>query len=100
VQSIRVGGRQRPADDAAPVVADEVEAVDAQAVGDAEDVGDQEIDGVLPGSAGSRRRRVSTLVGGDGAEARSGEAVEVRRPRLRVLGTGKTRSPRRTSVVR
>ncbi len=39
--------RQCPPDDASLVVADEMEAVDAKAVGDAQNVGDEVIDGVL-----------------------------------------------------
>ena len=56
-----------PGHEAAPVVADEVEPVGAERVGEAHDVGDEVVDAVLVEIARPRVACVPALVGGHGA---------------------------------
>ena len=77
--------RNLPRHGAAPVVAHEVEPVDAEGVGETEDVADQPLDAVLPHVGGSGTRRVAPLVGGDGAVPGGSQDAELVPPRQRRL---------------
>ena len=76
-----MAARHLPRHGATPVVPDEVESLDAEGVGEAEDVADQPLDAVVPYVAGSGARRIAPLVGGDGAVPGSSQGVELVSPR-------------------
>ena len=76
-----MAARHLPRHRAAPVVADEVEPLDAEGVGEAEDVADEPLDAVLRHVGGSGARRVAPLVGSDGAVPGGGQSVELVPPR-------------------
>ena len=68
-EAIGVTGGRQPRDLPAPVVADEVEAVGAEDVGEVEHVGDEAVDAVRIDLGRTHARRVAALVRGDGVEA-------------------------------
>ena len=73
--------RHLPRHGAAPVVADEMEALDAELVGEAEDVADQPLDAVLPHVGRSGARRVAPLVRSDGLVPGGSQGAELVPPR-------------------
>ena len=77
---LRVLRREDPRELAAPVVADQVEALRAERAGDRERVGDEELDPVRVDPARARARRVAALVRRAGAVARGGERAQLRAP--------------------
>src|SRR5262249_57808658 len=70
-----------PRGPAAPVVADEVETVDPELVGEAQDVAHEPVEAVLPHVAGPGPGRVAPLVGCDGAIPRGAQRPELMAPR-------------------
>ena len=77
--------RYLPRDGPAPVVADEVEPLDAEGVGEAEHIADKPLDAVLLYVGGSGARRVAPLVRSDDAVPGSSQGVELIPPRERRL---------------
>ena len=71
-----------PCDPAAPVVADEVEPIDPEGVGEAEHVPDEPVEAVLPRLGGPGPGRVTPLVGRDGAIPGRRQRRELVAPRV------------------
>ena len=80
------GNRHRPRDDRAPVVADDVEPVGAEGVGEADDVPDEQRQRVVLDPGRPCARRVAALVGRHRAEPRLAEGAELVPPLVRRLG--------------
>ena len=80
------GDRHPPRHRRPPVVADDVEAVGADGVGEADDVADEQRQRVVLDAFRPRPGRVAALVGGHRAEPRLAEGAELVPPLVRRLG--------------